>query len=256
MTAPAARDVGLVLLDIEGTTTPIAFVHDTLFSYARQHLTGWLEAHAGTGDAEATLEMLADERTAEAAREMTVPAWREAPAAARRESAAAFAFWLMARDRKSPALKQLQGLVWEAGYQAGELRGVVYDDVPRALRRWRRLGLEVAIYSSGSVLAQRRLFESVPEGDLTPLITRFFDTAVGAKTDAASYRAIAHALGRPTQTVLFVSDVTRELQAARAAGMQTRLSVRPGNPLTNDAREFLAIASLDDVLPEASPLAE
>jgi len=87
----------------------------------------------------------------------------------------------------------------------------------------------VAIYSSGSELAQRLLFGSTGDGDLTPLLSRYFDTRVGAKTSAESYQRIAGELGCEPGALLFVSDVTAELDAARVAGCQTVLCVRPGN---------------------------
>src|SRR5262249_40281373 len=132
--------------------------------------------------------------------------------------------WLMDRDRKSPALKLLQGLIWERGYQAGDLHGIVFDDVPPAIRRWRGAGLRIAIYSSGSELAQRRLFESTTPGNLASSLSGFFDTSVGPKQSADSYHAIASALQVPASDVLFISDVTRELDAARTAGLRTALS--------------------------------
>jgi enolase-phosphatase E1 len=156
----------------------------------------------------------------------------------------------MERDRKSPGLKELQGLIWEQGYQTGDLRGLVYEDVPPAMRRWKRMGIGVAIYSSGSELAQRRLFESTRHGDLTPLITAFFDTRAGAKVDAGSYHRIADALRCPADRILFVSDVTRELVAASAAGCVPRLIERPGNVVQPDADRFSVVTSLDEVLPE------
>jgi enolase-phosphatase E1 len=135
----------------------------------------------------------------------------------------------MDRDRKSPGLKALQGHIWEDGYREGALTGDVFPDVPTAFRRWRDAGVRVSIYSSGSVLAQRLLFSSTPYGDLTPHIDRFFDTSVGAKVSADSYRRIAEALGLPASRQLFVSDVVAELDAARGAGYRVLLSVRPGN---------------------------
>ena len=135
----------------------------------------------------------------------------------------------MDRDRKSPGLKLLQGRIWERGYRTGELAGKVFPDVAPALRRWRDAGVTVAIYSSGSELAQRLLFGSTGEGDLTKLLSRFFDTAVGPKVSPDSYRRIAGDLGERPDEVLFVSDVTAELDAADAAGCQARLCVRPGN---------------------------
>ena len=156
----------------------------------------------------------------------------------------AYVDWLMDRDRKSPGLKLLQGLIWERGYQAGELRGEVYPDVAPAIRRWRDAGIVVAIYSSGSELAQRLLFESTPAGDLTPLLSGFFDTAVGAKTSVDSYTHIAQRLGEPPNACLFISDVTSELNAARAAGFATVLSLRPGNVRQPDAAAWPAIHEL------------
>jgi enolase-phosphatase E1 len=147
----------------------------------------------------------------------------------------------MDRDRKSQGLKLLQGQIWEQGYRSGELRGQVFHDVAQRLRRWRAERLDIAIYSSGSTLAQRRLFESLPEGDLTPLIAGFFDTAVGPKTSPASYIAICHALGRKPHEMLFVSDVTAELDAARSAGLHVLLSVRPGNLPQPDAANYEVI---------------
>ena len=144
---------------------------------------------------------------------------------------------LMDQDSKAPALKELQGHVWEDGYQTGELIGAVFADVRPALERWRESGIDVGIFSSGSVLAQKLLFGHSSAGDLTPLLRWHFDTAVGAKSDPDSYRRIAASIGHPPGDVLFVSDIVAELDAARTAGMQTALSVRPGNaPIAGDHR--------------------
>ena len=218
-----------ILLDIEGTTTPIAFVTDVLFPFARARLGAYLDDPANAAE----VQQLADALKAE-------HVWRD--------STRASLEWLMDRDVKSPALKDLQGRIWARGYHDGVLRGEVFPDVAPAIRRWRRQGVGVAIYSSGSVLAQRLLFGSTPDGDLTPLLTGFFDTSVGAKISAESYERIAGALGQPASQILFVSDVTRELVAARAAGMQVRLSIRPGNPAQADAAAFERIRSFDEIL--------
>jgi enolase-phosphatase E1 len=143
-------------------------------------------------------------------------------------SAAAYAEWLMDRDRKSTALKSLQGRIWKGGYRSGALKSHVYPDVRPALERWRAQRRSVAIFSSGSVLAQRLLFEHTVEGDLTPLIHSYFDTTTGPKGAANSYRRIAEALRVAPAAVWFVSDVAAELDAARAAGMMTALCVRDG----------------------------
>ena len=234
MTPPGA--VRVVLLDIEGTTTPIAFVHERLFGYARSHLPAYVTSHWNDPPVRDVIRQLNDERATEGWRAIADP---DALLGVVRD--------LMDQDRKSRGLKTLQGLIWEDGYQAGELRGEVWDDVPRGVAEWRSEGREIAIYSSGSELAQRRLFESTAAGDLTPLITAFFDTRVGAKVEAGSYTKIAQALGQPAPAILFVSDVTAELRAARAAGLEVVLSVRPGNAPQADAHLFPAVSTLTGI---------
>lgn len=236
-----------MLLDIEGTTTPIAFVHHVLFSYARAHIATWLADVAPETRraivAALRVEYEADRLTGE----VSLPLWRSSTAEIDNASPTAYALWLMDRDRKSPALKRLQGLVWERGYQAGDLRGEVFEDVAPAIQRWRQGGVTVAIYSSGSELAQRRLFESTSAGDLTPLIAGFFDTTVGPKISSTSYKRIAAALDRLPTEMLFVSDVTAELRAAAAAGCSVQLSLRHGNPPQPDAADFSAIRTFDEI---------
>jgi len=210
----------VILLDIEGTTTPIAFVTQTLFPYARVHLPAYLEHQGRTPECRLAVDRLHAEYEADRAAGETLPAW----------SPLAYLAWLMDRDRKSPALKDLQGRVWEEGYRNGTLLGQVYEDVPAALARWRAAGVPVGIYSSGSVRAQQWLFRRSNAGDLTPLLSWHFDTGVGAKREAASYARIASDVSVPPREILFVSDVAAELDAARRAGMQTALIVRPGNP--------------------------
>lgn len=241
-----SRGVRAVLLDIEGTTTPIAFVTGVLFPYARTRLASHLRDHWRDEATRQIVGQLEQEHAADRDAGHAPPAWpdRGHPDVA---AVAAYAAWLMDRDRKSPGLKELQGHIWEAGYQDGVLRGLVFADVEPAIRRWHAAGLRVAIYSSGSEQAQRRLFESTPAGDLAALLDAFFDTRVGAKVDAASYTRIAASLGLSPAAVLFVSDVTAELQAARDAGMAVALATRPGNPLQPGADEFDAVASLDEL---------
>jgi enolase-phosphatase E1 len=159
--------VRAIVLDIEGTTTPVTFVYDVLFPFARAHVAGFLERNWDDADCRAALAVLAAERAADAEAPPTGEPGPLGPA-----DAVAYVRWLMDRDRKSPGLKALQGLIWREGYQTGELHGQVYDDVPRALDRWRASGLGIQIYSSGSVLAQQLLFQSTPAGDLTRRIPR------------------------------------------------------------------------------------
>jgi enolase-phosphatase E1 len=243
----AAAGIRVVLLDIEGTTTPLAFVQDVLFPFARRHLSDWLDEWRNTDTGREVERHLASEHANDLRRGERVPAWATAEPGRDRPGLEAYVLQLMDHDRKSPALKKLQGLIWEAGYQRGELRGLVYDDVAPALRRWRAHGLDAAIYSSGSELAQRRLFASTAEGDLTPLLVGFFDTSVGPKREAASYWRIASALGHRPDRILFVSDVAAELDAARDAGCATALCVRSGPAPAEDSGGHPVIRTLEDV---------
>jgi enolase-phosphatase E1 len=149
----------------------------------------------------------------------------------------------MDRDRKSTALKSLQGRIWKSGFESGELKGQLFADVPQALERWSKHG-RVAIYSSGSVEAQKLLFRYSTFGDLSALVSDYFDTRTGAKTSATSYAAIAAAMKVAPGEVCFFSDVVRELDPAREAGMETRLVVRTGNAPVDDARGHITIESL------------
>jgi enolase-phosphatase E1 len=219
----------LILLDIEGTTTPIAFVTGTLVPYARTHLHAALERHARSPHGLALLEALRVEHQRDVDAQRSIPAWTEGEpdAPARVE---AYAVWLMEQDRKSPALKELQGYIWEGGYRAGALVGPVFPDVEPAFIRWRGDGHALGIFSSGSVVAQQWLFRCSSAGDLTPHLQWYFDTHTGPKREPASYQRIAYVAGAEPATVLFLSDVVAELDAARAAGMTTALVQRPGNP--------------------------
>ena len=147
-----------------------------------------------------------------------------------------------------PGLKLLQGKIWELGYRDGALRGQVFDDVRPALERWRDAGLDIAIYSSGSVLAQQLLFQTTDAGDLTRFLSGYFDTGIGPKVSSDSYRHIAEALAAPAERLLFISDVAGELDAARAAGLQTLLCVRPSNPTPAYQHNHPVIRSFDEIV--------
>ncbi|HBL31481.1 MAG TPA: acireductone synthase [Acidobacteria bacterium] len=207
--------VRAVLTDIEGTTTPLSFVHDVLFPYARRRL----DAACASGE----------ERFAEALGLLRAEHQLEKGDLAGFGDGAPYAHALMDRDRKSTGLKMLQGLLWEEGYRTGDLQGQVYPDVAAALAAWKERGIRVRIFSSGSVLAQKLLFGYSDQGDLLPFFEGFHDTATGAKQSPAAYHAIAAAFDLPPHEILFLSDIVAELDAAREAGMQTGLFVRPGN---------------------------
>jgi enolase-phosphatase E1 len=247
------RGIRAVVLDIEGTTTPIAFVYEVLFPFARRHLRAFLRGHGESEAVRAALLRLREEWAADVARGDAPPAWseREEPNHDRAESGAPAAVpyleWLMDRDRKSPGLKAIQGMIWEGGYREGRLRGDVFPDVPPALARLRAASLDLAIYSSGSELSQRLIFGHTSYGDLTASFSRFFDTSVGAKMSASSYRRIAGELKRSPAEILFVSDVVAELSAAREAGLQAVLCIRPGNR-EQPEHAFAIVKSLDDIV--------
>lgn len=197
-----------ILLDIEGTLGSVSFVSDVLFPYARERLADFLIHH---GDEPEVAEALADIRSAEPGRDPldVLEDWQ-------------------AKDIKAPPLKRLQGLIWEGGYKAGAFTGHLYPDVVQALQDWRAKGLTLAIYSSGSVKAQDLYFAHSDEGDIRALFTAFFDTQIGAKTEASSYAAIAAHLGAAPSDMLFLSDNPRELAAARQAGLDVAQIERPG----------------------------
>jgi enolase-phosphatase E1 len=198
-----------ILLDIEGTTSSISFVADELFPYARAHLRDFVATH-GEAVAPILAEVPGNDPVA------TLLAWSD-------------------EDRKTTPLKTLQGMIWAQGYADGTLKGHVYPDTPKALRRWRGAGIPVHIYSSGSVAAQKLLFRYSVAGDLTPLLSGYFDTTSGPKREPDSYVRIAGSLGLPSAAMLFVSDVQAEVDAARAAGMQALLIARQGG---GDVRSF------------------
>jgi enolase-phosphatase E1 len=213
----------IVLTDIEGTTSAIAFVKETLFPFAEAALDGFLEAHGAGPEVAAILA--------------------EVPGPDRR---ATLRRW-MAEDAKATPLKALQGLIWRAGFEDGRLRGHLWPDVAPCLRAWHAAGIGLAVYSSGSAEAQRLLFGHSVAGDLVPLFRGFFDTRMGAKRDAASYARIAEALGEAPGAILFLSDVAEELDAARAAGLLTCQLVRPedGTAASGrhpEARDFPGVA--------------
>ncbi len=249
MLAPLdAAQIRAILLDIEGTTTPVDFVYNTLFPFSVACAEQFLAQHYQDVEVAADVEALRQQRAAEAQGIANPPPWRGDSRAARIASAAAYFRWLVEHDRKLTALKSLQGKIWEAGYRSGELHGAVYPDVPPAFARWRQQGRSISIFSSGSVLAQKLLFRHSTSGDLTPFIASYFDTATGPKQNAQSYSRIADSLRAQAQAIVFISDTVRELDAAREAGLQTLLCVRPEARPPEHA-EHPVVHTFDEVLP-------
>lgn len=236
MTTPLSIDgIRGILLDIEGTTTPIAFVHDVLFSYARTHVRDYLAKHVDDSAVQADIRLLRDEAESEGIQ------------ANDNDEIIRYINRLIDLDRKSTGLKSLQGKIWHEGYADGTLRGQVFADVAPAFKRWRSANKNVSIFSSGSVLAQQLLFAHTEASDLTPFIDHYFDTSVGKKGEAESYRRIAEAIKLQPHEILFVSDIVAELLAAREVGMKTALSIRPGNQPQESRDEFPIIHSFDEL---------
>ena len=235
-------------MDIEGTTTPIDFVYQVLFPYARAHLEDYLKRNLGSKELERDLLQLREEYVRDLAEGLAPPKWVDAPPDAQLQSVLHYDFWLMDRDRKSTGLKSLQGKIWQEGYLKREIESQVFPDVPPALKDWKEKNLDVRIFSSGSVLAQKLLFANTEAGDLSGFLNGYFDTGIGPKTSAESYRRIAAEFHVAASEVLFVSDVIKELDAASSSGMKTSLSIRPGNPPQPKGHAHGIIRSFSEIL--------
>ena len=244
----AAHSVHGILLDIEGTTTPIHFVYQVLFPFARVHLGDYLRRNFDSEDLQRDLQMLREEHSKDLQQEAAPPEWLDEPVGKRVESVVRYVLWLMDRDRKSTGLKALQGRIWQEGYTRRELKSKVFADLPPALERWNRNKLDVRIFSSGSVLAQKLLFAHTEAGDLTGWLHGYFDTTVGPKTAAESYQSIAEEFHLSPPQVLFISDAVAELDAAKRAGLQTLLCVRPDNPRSSGPHVHAVIRSFDEIV--------
>ncbi len=228
-----------VLLDVEGTTSSISFVYDVLFEHAKRRVGDFL---AENRDDPAV-------RVAAAGRPATAGLPADTIDSAEGASRLALsALDLMNRDVKETSLKSLQGMIWRGGYESGEIVAHVFDDVPPALAQWADSGLDVRIYSSGSIEAQRLFFAHTSHGDLTGHLRGHYDTTTGPKREAESYARIAGDMGLEPRQILFVSDVGAELDAARAAGMATALAVRPGNRDPGGLFEHEAVRSFAEIV--------
>ena len=228
-----------ILLDIEGTVTPISFVHEILFRYAREHVRDFLTQQSHSPEVQTDIETLREEQANDS------EDFRQPPVTSI-DTVVTYINRLIDLDRKSPALKSLQGKIWKAGYEDGSLKAPIYPDALEAFKRWRQKGTKINIFSSGSVLAQQLLFAHTDAGDLTTYIDQYFDTSIGRKIEAQAYLAIAAHVAMYTPQVLFISDVVAELEAANNAGMQTRLCIRPGNPAQPQSG-FQSITSFDSI---------
>ena len=226
-----------ILTDIEGTTTSISFVADVLFPYFLEHID---EVKASINEPSVRAQIEATKRTV---------AEEENKAIDDEEAISYLEHWCRT-DRKHPALKALQGMIWEKGYKNSQLKGHVYPEVSAMLKAWKDKGLKLGIYSSGSVPAQKLLFGFSEAGNLTSNFSDYFDTVVGHKRELQSYKNIILALGLPAADILFLSDIEQELDAAREAGMQTIKLIRPGtdtNSTHKTASDFNEVNLLLDI---------
>ena len=241
-----------VLLDIEGTTCPVSFVAEVLFPYARRQLRSFLTENSSDPEVAQLVQQVHHAWASDAAPEM---AQLHATAAAESNfqhdptAVVPYLEWLIDHDVKLTPLKDLQGRIWRAGYSNGELVAPLFEDVAEALQRWRQQGYTLAVYSSGSVAAQKLLYEHSEAGDLRPLFSHWFDTRIGPKQQRESYLAIAAAMRVPAGEVLFISDALSELVAADAAGMPVLFSDREGNPARNSG-SFERISTYSTLEPD------
>jgi enolase-phosphatase E1 len=235
-----SSDIQHVLLDIEGTTCPVTFVSQVLFPYASAELLPYLQRHHSDPSIRSLLAEVHSAWRNDSSPEAIALAkgvnrlsdngqWVDQTELAP-EEACLYLNWLINQDRKLTALKDLQGLIWEEGYQQGKLIAPLFADVPAALQLWHSKGIALSVYSSGSIHAQKLLYAHSNAGNLSHLFSHWFDTRTGAKNQPASYANISVVLQAKPAQVLFVSDAPAELSAAKRAGMSVLFSRRPGNP--------------------------
>ena len=224
-----------ILLDIEGTTSSISFVHDVMFPFVRTHLSDFLRRRWHSSEMDTVREQMAKD-DGQSGWDEWLEARRVEPESALEACQQRIGAWMDA-DAKVTGLKSLQGLIWESGFASGQLRSHVYPDVLPAINAWRKQGLDVRIYSSGSIAAQKLFFGHVADhGNVLNLFSGHYDTTIGSKREADSYRKLAADWGLAPEQILFVSDLEPELAAASAAGLHVVASIRPGNaPLSTEA---------------------
>lgn len=227
-----------ILTDVEGTTTSISFVHEVLFPFAKKRLKDFIAENPTRPD---VLESL---------KQTKATVLEENQKIINDEQAVDQLLTWISEDRKHPALKSLQGHIWEEGYTSGSIKGHVYEDVPKALKKWSEAGFKLGVYSSGSVKAQHLIFEFSTAGNLRSYFSNHFDTAVGHKREKQSYENIAQQLKLPTDQILFLSDIKEELDAARDAGMKTIQLVRLDNVILGSHTQ---VKSFSEIKLEAPP---
>lgn len=241
-----------ILLDIEGTTTSLNFIKDTLFPYIRRTLHRFLRERWHTDEMVATLARLIRQEERDVKEGLQPPHIYTLTETTDFNriilSVAQNVIWQMDSKRHNTALKQLQVLVWVYGYESNELKGHVYEDVGTAFRKWRSLGIRLFVYSTGMAVAQQLLFSNSTQGNLLNFIENYFDLLVGPKTQPSSFRKIvSQYLNISARDVMFITDSVEEARAARDAGCQAVLVQRPENRKISSASDFLVVNSLQHI---------
>ena len=236
-----------LLLDIEGTTCPVSFVSDVLFPFAKQELSHYIKQHWDESPhkkpIQAAKKEWLDDQSPESMKIKQQVAKRETE---EMDGLIQYLKHLISIDKKSTALKDLQGKIWEHGYSIGELKSQLFPESSECLRKWHEQGLTLSVYSSGSIQAQKLLYRHSPAGDLEKLFSHWFDTHTGPKKSTESYTKIAEQLQSSPNKIWFVSDNGDECNSARLAGMHTLFSLREGNP-DRDPRDHKVVHSLREV---------
>ena len=239
-----------ILLDIEGTTSSISFVYDVMFPFVRRELTRYLQEHWNQPELIQACELLAHDADTSSFDQWQTKLLSASDSANPDKLQLAITehvCQLMDQDIKSTGLKTLQGLIWKSGFENGEMEAHVYPDVPPALQQWKELGLDLRIYSSGSIAAQKLFFGHSVAGNLLSLFRGHYDTTSGPKKESASYQQIVNDFNVPAGQILFLSDVPAELDAAAAAGLQTGLCQRPENPPLETSSSHPAFVTFDEI---------
>ena len=236
-----------LLLDIEGTTCPASFVSDVLFPFAKQKLSHYIKQHwhktPHNKPIQAAMKEWLDDQSPE-----SMQIKQQATKGDNEEIEALIQYLkhLINIDKKSTALKDLQGKIWEHGYSNGDLKSQLFPETAECLREWREQGITLSVYSSGSIQAQKLLYRHSSNGDLEDLFSHWFDTHTGPKKSTGSYTTIAKQLHSAPNKIWFVSDNGAECDSARLAGMHTLFSLREGNP-DRDPRDHTVVQSLREV---------
>jgi len=224
-----------IVTDIEGTTSSISFVHNVLFPYAASHIADYVREQHSNESVSAQLKEVSE---ISGCRHDDID-----------ELIQQLLGWIE-QDKKITPLKTLQGMIWEQGYKQGDFTGHVYEDVVSCLKEWNQQGIDLYVYSSGSVKAQKLIFGHTEYGDLTPLFKGYFDTRIGNKREAESYKNIITEIGFEPESILFLSDIEQELDAAAQAGMQTYWLIREGDsnvPFEKASSKYATARSFNEI---------